>query len=58
MNITALPSSTAAWARYCVDRPVPLMQYAYGYELLTGPAAASWLARGFDELLKTIRNSV
>ncbi len=57
--MTVHPSSAAAWIRYCQAQPdINLMQYAEGYGLLTGPHAATWLQRGFPELLRAVRNSI
>jgi hypothetical protein len=58
MNVTPLPSSVKGWARYCNQHEdISVNEYLYGFALLKGSHASEWLERGFDELIKAIRNS-
>lgn len=59
MIVTAIPSAKLAWVRYCAGQPeVSVSHYATGYALLSDRDYASqWLQRGFESMLKAIRNS-
>lgn len=61
MNIlvSILPNLAASWARFCSrdDQLVTVVELAAGLELLKGPHGAEWLARGYDETLKAVRNT-
>ena len=56
-KVVALGSSTAGWARYCINMGVSLPVYASGYAMIQGPDGTDWLAKGFqailDEAVKT-----
>jgi hypothetical protein len=52
-----LPNAPQSWLRWCSHREdVRVSDYLEGFVLLEGPHAAEWLARGFDDLLKTVQN--
>lgn len=56
--VHVLPSSTTAWARFCLLNPTAsIHDFQFGFELLNGPHAAEWLQRGLPAMLKAIRNS-
>jgi hypothetical protein len=50
-KVVALGSSTAGWARYCINMGVSLPVYAAGYALIESPEGADWLAKGFEAIL-------
>lgn len=59
--ISVLPNLAASWARFCtrdpIAAPVNIVELAAGLELLKGPHGAEWLARGYAETLKAVRNT-
>lgn len=56
--VSILPNLAASWARFCSREPhVTIIELAAGLELLKGPHGAQWLARGYEETLKAVRNT-
>jgi hypothetical protein len=55
--VSILPNLSVSWARFCTTVDVTIYEVAAGLTLLKGPAGVEWLARGYTETLKAVRNT-